>query len=104
MRIPDDSDEDQDIELKQCGSVSNIIQNPGSHGIYLGTGFFTMNYNVVTEDATPDTLDATRDATELFGNVMAGRVSIRLVDIRVICPAEGVFRVTLGKKKRSARI
>ena len=61
------------IELQQCGPVSSIIQTPSSHGIYLGTGFFTMNYNVVTEDATVDTLDAARDAASVGGNPMAGR-------------------------------
>ena len=32
-----------------------------------------MNYNVVTEDATVDTLDAARDAASVGGNPMAGR-------------------------------
>ena len=103
MIIPDADEDDQEIELKQCGSVSSIIHTPNSQGIYLGTGFLTMNYNVVTEDATVDTLDAARGAAHLGGNPMAGRVSIRLVGLRVICSADGVSCVTLGKKRRTAR-
>ena len=53
------------------------------YGIYLGTGFFTMNYNVVTEDTTIDTPDVARDAANVGGNLMAGRVSIRLDGLRV---------------------
>ena len=74
------------------------------YGIYLGTGFFTMNYNVVTEDITVDTLDVARDAANVGGNPMAGRVSIRLVGPRVIRTADGFSRITLGKKRETARI
>ena len=74
------------------------------YGIYLGTGFFTMNYNVVTEDITVDTHDVARDAANVGGKPMAGRVSIRLVGLRVIRTADGFSRITLGKKRKTARI
>ena len=74
------------------------------YGIYLGTGFFIMNYNVVTEDTTIDTPDVARDAANVGGNPMAGRVSIRLVGPRVIRTADGFSRITLGKKRKTARI
>ena len=54
--------------------------------------------------STVDTLDVARDAANVGGNLMAGRVSIRLVGLRVIRTADGFSRITLGKKRETARI
>lgn len=104
MFMPKFEDEDQQIELKHCDSVSDNIKHPGPQRIYRGTSFFTINYNLVTYDSRQKTLEAALVEALVNINLMAGCDSIRLICLRVFHLSDGDHRLTLGKKKHPTRI